>query len=690
MLGHRLSGSSAGPTHFEVSLPDGQTHFYGRDTFGSFDVVSVVKDGVKLNVSWPLLATRDGAGNRINYHYTKHHENGLEVERYLSQISYGNNPIFNDRQVILEYEDRPDRSFAFQYGRRIQSTKRLSRVAMQVNAGGWKQVREYRLAYEPISKSVTHRSRLSSITECGAAIEGLPVACLNPTTFEWSPSAWDNHYFGVGAVQGFTNPIGTSTLITTDLDGDGRTDLAFPSSIAWHYVFARPTPVNGNRYYEHFVTAKAPGVSLPGPLKGVASTAYVFDVDFDDQPDLLFRDANGVEPWKGYLTRGSDGTVARLITGFHGALNESANVNATIVFADFDGDGLQDMLERSGGPPGTSLHNWAWRRRADSVALVPQNGMLLESKGWGPVTVVPELGSLGVNQVVALDAFGEGRSRVIHKAPNSSLLSARSLVDGNVRTLILPAELLTLDIRTADLNGDGLTDLITNGSGLTPTPDGQLRYYLNTGNGYSAPIMMQQAVAGWKAARVIDVNSDGLADLIVPRLDLNNPTLARGIDLIQTHFDAQGLLSFFRKPLFDIPQTSIVELARNGLRIVDVEGDGDPDLLHVRSDGVKSLYKHGSPGKPDELQVIRDGRHMPGGPAGVQPIGTGEHHLCAGDRCHGLRAWRLFIHRVHELSSPGTQAPRQEGRLRLRHPCRRLTGCRCPQRLGLRLSHGPL
>ena len=491
---YRASTIAVGPTHFEVHLPDGQTQYYGRDSLGRVDIVSVKPQATTINVTWPLLAAIDGAKNRINYYYGNRLINGVEVERYLDRVLYGS-VASSDRQVSFEYEDRPDKSFGYLYGSPREGTRRLKTVTMLVNAEGWKQVRQYKLAYRAANDSgVTGRSKLWQITECGTT----STECLRPTTFEWQLG---QDAYQAGHNQFFQVPLNAGVmLITADFDGDGRTDLVYPDTDHWKYVFARKTPINGTRYYDGAFDGAHPG------SRGEQATAFVVDFDLDGRPDLLKRDGFPNGHWMGFLTRGSSGQHEVMNTAFSGPLDQSSVPGNGAMFGDFDGDGLQDVLEYKPSLVGAEedFYIWTWRKRTGKVNLKPQAGGngVYEDQAFGPVQPVPvvELHQVPGDSVLVFDVDGDGRDEMIKEDFGTGQLVAVDIPTGTKSApLNLPASVLRLDMKLADVNGDGLVDVL-----VSSTEDlfRMVVYYENTGRGFRPPVGLLAGQYGFKAARV--------------------------------------------------------------------------------------------------------------------------------------------------------------------------------------------
>jgi len=221
---------------------------------------------------------------------------------------------------------------------------------------------------------------------------------------------------------------------------------------------------------------------------------------------------------------------------------------STIATGDMNGDGIPDIVALE---PDAS--------RVDIVTVDVQGGFTLASPQV--FTDIRAMTSLAV-----ADVNGDGILDVIISDGSGSAAGVRVLFNDGHGTLAAdvsyPTEAISgsgpASVTAADLNGDGLPDLITaNGR------DGTVSVLLNNGDGtFAAPVSYPAGTYSVTVA-VADVNGDGLPDLVV---------VDAGGDSVQVLLnDGQG---GFAAPL---PQG--VGAHPVALTLSDINGDGKIDVV---------------------------------------------------------------------------------------------------------------
>lgn len=220
--------------------------------------------------------------------------------------------------------------------------------------------------------------------------------------------------------------------------------------------------------------------------------------------------------------------------------------------ADMDGDGDLDMLWASPGFNGqpTGYVGWA-RNNGDS---------------WGNFVFLLEE-AVGVLDVLAADLNGDGLNDLVFCQGESPAIDYRlNQGNGNFVSLQTIANDFTtaLYAQAADLNGDGLMDIIATADNSFGGND-QIAWWPGTGGGFFGP--QQPIYIGGPAMEkfaLTDYNNDGELDIITSGYQ----------DFPMQWLEGQGGGSFL--PPLPIPNAAI---AVRGFELADMDNDGDLDIV---------------------------------------------------------------------------------------------------------------
>ncbi|MGW6283309.1 FG-GAP-like repeat-containing protein [Kribbella sp. NPDC055071] len=600
-----------GPTSFTVWSPDGVIREYGQNT-GTTRVS--LGNGQSANVAWSLVRESDRSGNVISYEYgSSHGLDGYETERWIDNIFYGSADKL-DRRVRFGYLDRVDKRSGFQVGGGRVSAKLLETVTTGLQVGGaWKDARVYKLGYE---KSGSGQSRLTTLTECGLVAN---TRCMRSTKFAWSNSV---EGFAPGTVQvaqsgAWMAPASrASQLIAADLNGDGRSDLAWADPQQWKYAFAGPGTSSGSNTYTSIAAGDA-----TDPVLQVKTPGWATDFDGDGLTDLIPATSAWAN-WSPRLTT-SGGSFRRVLTNYPWSpFVQAPSASSGALTGDFDGDGNLDVLEAEKNGP----WSWTWRRRTGRVdASVASHGP--NPYDHDVAFEAPKLAStMGESpaHTIVTDLDGDGRDEAVQFYESGALIHDPTGKEpwGNPG-LDVPRD---ADKKFVDLNGDGLVDLVANSSGGDNGKS--LYYWVNTGRKFLGPFytgVELSTVEGLRAAEVTDYDNDGRRDLLVPRSGVGATTYT-GLDVVRSVDPVGTEFVHLTKSATSVSfaATSIEDFAQQGVRVVDANADGLDDLLVVARPPLGSpdatpslqLYLHQRSGAPtvhgDLLTEIREGNQAPG------------------------------------------------------------------------------
>ena len=578
-----VGGAAGHPDRFEVRRKDGSVAHYGNVPGGSF------KDAKRTNgkgqtLTWALKRFEDSVGNPVLHLYAGGADSHrLEEVRY----AYGAKRGIGEHHAAIKlvYEDRADDMTGYVAGHAFASRKRLAKVRTLNHHGGrLRTVRELRLAYGGMGGNRT--SRLASVTECAG--DGAAAACKPATTFTWPANA-----------AGFKRTASGSANLTprrdrgvlahhpADVNGDGMMDLVW---VEWDADGANDTD-------HHLKYALSDGSMLkPAAFSNGASSiehkenvgrsganvlARPIDYNGDGRTDVaLWRARDPV--WRIHLAVPTVGGGWRL---------DAATVPTPVTdrlaeFTDLNGDGLVDAvygrgatirarhLERDPAQPDTSSKPHRFGAEATLHTVAARSGQ------FGTLTPTASTGIWAGGH----DFNGDGRADFIARTRFELDLGQLGRVSQTVHgpyvqdaagAWRLYADFREDRLRAADINGDGLTDLVRevrSGGTLFPYIE------INTGAGF-------------------DSRHSGLV-LDADKVDLLPPTDHDGdghLDLIW-HDRRTKRINALR---FD-PNTGRLAGSLNTVRVVstdgrktvahlfaDADGDGHPDYLRLSDAGGK-------------------------------------------------------------------------------------------------------
>jgi hypothetical protein len=342
-------------------------------------------------------------------------------------------------------------------------------------------------------------------------------------------------------------------VVAGDFNADGRTDLA---TLSW---FSHHVPGNVSLYL-HDAAAN----TFAAPLltaNGVApSTVTAADINGDGYPDLVTSSNDG--GFVSVLLNAGDGT------GSFGAPSYLSTRGATgVAVGDLNGDGVPDLVvadypvsmflqnAQSRGTFAASVGLYTGGAETVDLADLNDDGLLdvvlvdaygvkvlfhgadgAQATFLAPVSVytqTPNAYVIAGNLVAIGDLDGDGLADLAiadpgptgGDAPIVSMLRNDPAHPGQflaAQNYALPANRGEFTVRIADLNGDGLPDVVVGG-------DSVLSVYLQNPD-HSFAMGVPYSLAGGDDAfqmAVLDVNGDGLPDLVVT----SGPTatLANGV-----------------------------------------------------------------------------------------------------------------------------------------------------------------
>jgi hypothetical protein len=478
---------SADHRTWRVQSKNGDTMELGVPLDGSGDTSGLESDPARAahvfrwNLARQYDAQADANGAPVNLVRYRYVASGAMA--YLTDV-YDTPPASNAsaaplsayaHHTRLRYANRPDATFSFRRGWRVDQALRFSGVDVTSKtftegaAGQRRMLRRYALTYDAMS----HVSLLAKVQvegRCGA--------------FESQSTAED----GTGSLPDVTGCPALPAM------GFGYQRVA-PYSI--DRTQSAPAFPGYEGFDERVVEMKnSPPHSLDDQL------ADLFDVNSDGLPDVVATAPGLYNGKHAVFFNGADGTLNAFapfrpmsVTGVPGEdenIIKLSNYNLTV--HDIDGDGTADLLHMpkvktySVYTPKLVGAEWAWQGRA--ITTASQQSPKLDFAGHSAATRVMDVNGDGLVDVVFSSGteyqtfFSLGRYPAGDGQYGSATwtgASTASVVNDPVTSCLpwsgAPALLSDPDVRVGDMNGDGLPDIVRMRAG-------DLRYWPGRGNGF--------------------------------------------------------------------------------------------------------------------------------------------------------------------------------------------------------------
>ena len=378
-----------------------------------------------------------------------------------------------------------------------------------------------------------------------------------------------------------------------------------------------PAMVLGYQHVDPFSIAGQPGVAdLPGydgfdervrHMAGSPSysldgkTTDLFDINSDGLPDILVTQPGLFQGKHGVYFGGGNGpdSFAPSTISVSGVLGANAGTitlgNSNVTPQDLDGDGVIDLLHmplvKTYGvyTPKLLASGWTWLGRPVTTAAAQSPKVdftnhnadirAMDVNGDGLVDVVFSAGT-EMQTFLSLGRYqgGDGQfGHIVWQDPNPPAISNDPLT-ACVPWAATPVKLSDADVRIADMNGDGLPDIVRVRKGHVEYWPGRGNGFWGTGSATDCPagsfgqgrqIAMASSPYYSQVAGLLhldDVNGDGLADLVQVRFN--------DVD-IWLNVDGTG----WTASPHTIAGTPAVSAIQSHVRLVDANGSGTRDIL---------------------------------------------------------------------------------------------------------------
>jgi RHS repeat-associated protein len=493
-------------TYWEVTDKMGTVFKYGYSSSSRQDNASNTSQIAR----WMLEEIRDTNNNYITYEYFKDSN-----QIYPSKITYtGNAATSGPFEIEFVRESRADASVSYRTGFKVQSNYRISEITTEVN-NAW--VRKYDLDYQTGDNGA--RSLLGTSTESGRDSLGT-VYTLPPTIFTYQRSLhnWEENttydlpiWIRDSGVSNFDNGVRFA-----DVNGDALTDvLRGYNSISQIYLST------GMGWYGSATW------TLPVPFVSGDTDNYVriADVNGDFKADFIQSYEDGGIINRTYLKTDS-GWSEDPTWDLPVYFKETGKEDAGVRLADVNGDGLVDVLR-------------SYHTGTTSINKVYHNN----GTGWTLSTTT-----------IPVDFLREGEDKYV---------------------------------MIEDVNGDSLPDLVQ-----AYPKDNLLRTFLNTGTGWvedlvwDSPINFTYNDSVDDGVRFADLNGDGLVDIIQASIR----SVGSGGATVHSSYlnDGSGWNRAYEwdlHPDINFVSTYLTDSYNDRLQMFDADGDGALDIARAANGG---------------------------------------------------------------------------------------------------------
>ncbi|WP_338367276.1 FG-GAP-like repeat-containing protein [uncultured Pseudoalteromonas sp.] len=567
----------------------------GSVVSGQSDAFIHSESNASIARMWLIKAVQDVKSNYFVYNYNDFYGNYSEHygESYLKSIDYTGNSALSKApyaSIIFNYEESKKQKSGYSAGSPIFQSKLLKNIQVKIDQDLF---REYTLSYYE-SDFQDEKNYLESMTECAGT--GTNKLCNAPLTFNWQKPA----------------------PITTQLKDECHTEDSAPS----YRTVCTKVPVSDA--FKPFSSTSSKTVSTKNNNK-----ALMFDFNGDGYSDIIYPDGT----WK--VKYGPSLTTPTSLIGTGGLTTHAERARVI----DFDGDGVLDFIVAQ-----NNTSNWMVISNKQTVVTTTQcsrytggNCYTVDRNINVRDTGILASGLTGLTQIVDVD--GDSLQDIVisdglnlnyyHNLGAGSFSEAKPLLTVPAGQANTPGNSVTNSIlfgnsiysKTAgrnnatvlDFDGDGITDILL--GRLTyetecEEEDGEYYcnqylttvWYLYSGSDWTKPAQTFTGSNGFSSPKVVDLNGDGLSDILWRTSKELKYRLSDGKKLLDSDTVKIATTTGSRT-------LQITKEQEDLSYFMDVSGDGRTDLLisNTAKTGRSTYFSMPIKGHPDKIYFQQRG-----------------------------------------------------------------------------------